>query len=92
MCSKNHGGIVLVRARLFACLQDQPERWGENHLMAGNSDLHRRLAGLGTRKILESLRGGRRNGGVDKKGIRLMEARVLRARQQAAWSMAAGND
>ncbi len=43
MYSKKHGGIVLVRARLFACLQDQPERRGENYLMAGNSDLHRRF-------------------------------------------------
>jgi hypothetical protein len=43
MYSQRHGGIVLVRARLFACLQDQPERRGENYLMAGNSDLHRRF-------------------------------------------------
>lgn len=43
MYSKRHGGIVLVRARLFACLQDQPERRGENYLMGGNSDLHRRF-------------------------------------------------
>ena len=43
MYSKKHGGIVLVRARLFACLQDQPERRGENHLMAGNSLTHRRF-------------------------------------------------
>jgi hypothetical protein len=43
MYSKRHGGMVLVRARLFACLMDQPERRGENHLMAGNSHLHKRF-------------------------------------------------
>lgn len=43
MYSRRHGGIVLVRARILACLQDQPERRGENHLMAGNSVLHRRF-------------------------------------------------
>ena len=43
MYSKRHGGIVLVRARLLACLQDQPERRGENHLMGGGSDMHRRF-------------------------------------------------
>jgi hypothetical protein len=43
MYSQSHGGIVLVRARLFACLMDQPERRGENHLMAGNSHLHKRF-------------------------------------------------
>jgi hypothetical protein len=43
MCSRTHGGIDLVRAQLFACLQDQLERCGKNHLMGGGSDLHRRF-------------------------------------------------
>jgi hypothetical protein len=33
----------MVRARLHACLQDQPERRGENYLMGGGSYLHRRF-------------------------------------------------
>jgi hypothetical protein len=43
MCSRRHSGIVMVRARLHACLQDQPERRGKNHLMGGGSYLHRRF-------------------------------------------------
>jgi hypothetical protein len=41
--SKNHGGLIRIRAKLFVCLQDQPERRGENHLTGGSSDLHRRF-------------------------------------------------
>ena len=43
MYSEKHGGIVQVRAKLYACLMDQPERRGENHLLAGNSNLHKRF-------------------------------------------------
>jgi hypothetical protein len=43
MYSKRHGGLVSVRAKLFVSLQDQPERRGTNHLMAGNSTFHRRF-------------------------------------------------
>ena len=41
--SKMHGGLVRVRAKIFASLQDQPERRGENHLTGGSSDFHRRF-------------------------------------------------
>ena len=43
MYSVRHGGIVLVRAKMYACLMDQPERRGENHLLAGNSNQHKRF-------------------------------------------------
>jgi hypothetical protein len=43
MCSRRHGGIVLVRAKIYACLMDQPERRGENQLLAGNSNQHKRF-------------------------------------------------
>jgi hypothetical protein len=43
MYSHRHGGIVLVRAKIYACLMDQPERRGENHLLAGNSNQHKRF-------------------------------------------------
>jgi hypothetical protein len=43
MYSLAHQGIVMVRARLFASLMDQPERRGENHLIGGNSLFHRRF-------------------------------------------------
>jgi hypothetical protein len=43
MYSVRHGGIVLVRAKIYACLMDQPERRGENHLLAGNSNQHKRF-------------------------------------------------
>lgn len=39
-----HGGTALVRANTHACLMDQPERRGENHLLlAGNSNQHKRF-------------------------------------------------
>jgi hypothetical protein len=41
--SKFHGGLIRIRAKLFASLQDQPERRGENHLTGGSSDYHRRF-------------------------------------------------
>ena len=43
MYSVRHGGIVLVRAKIYACLMDQPERRGENHLLGGNSNQHKRF-------------------------------------------------
>jgi hypothetical protein len=43
MYSVRHGGIVLVRAQIYACLMDQPERRGENHLLGGNSNQHKRF-------------------------------------------------
>jgi hypothetical protein len=43
MYSRRHGGIVLVRAKVYACLMDQPERRGENHLLGGNSNQHKRF-------------------------------------------------
>jgi hypothetical protein len=42
MYSARHGGIVLVRAKIYASLMDQPERRGENHLLNGNSNQHKR--------------------------------------------------
>ncbi len=41
--SRRHGGIVLVRAKICACLMDQPERRGENHLLGGDSNQHKRF-------------------------------------------------
>ena len=41
--SKEHGGLIRIRAKLFVSLQDQPERRGENHLTGGSSDFHRRF-------------------------------------------------
>ncbi len=41
--SKAHGGLVRIRAKIIACLQDQPERRGENGLTGGGSDFHRRF-------------------------------------------------
>jgi hypothetical protein len=43
MCSVCHSGIVLICAKIHACLVDQPEQRGENHLMAGNSIFHKRF-------------------------------------------------
>jgi hypothetical protein len=41
--SKEHGGLIRICAKLIVCLQDQPERRGENHLTGGASDYHRRF-------------------------------------------------
>jgi hypothetical protein len=41
--SKVHGGIICIRAKMLASLQDQPERRGENFLTAGSSTYHRRF-------------------------------------------------
>lgn len=35
------GTMVLVYAEMFVVLQDQPERRGANHLLAGNSNVHK---------------------------------------------------
>jgi hypothetical protein len=43
VCSHRHGGIVLVRAKICSCLMDQSERRGEKHLLAGNSNPHKRF-------------------------------------------------
>ena len=41
--SKLHQGLIRIRAKLLVSLQDQPERRGENHLLAGSSTLHKRF-------------------------------------------------